>query len=95
MIEWLEAHMAPCVFVKYLHIECPGCGIQRAFVALLKGELGQSLRLFPALIPYMITLLSLLIQLIFKFRSGAFYVMYGFIASVAIMIISYVIKLMS
>lgn len=95
MIEWLEAHMAPCVFVKYLHIECPGCGIQRAFVALLKGELVQSIQLFPAMIPYMITLLMLIIQLFFKFRSGAYYVMYGFIASVTIMMISYMIKLMS
>lgn len=95
MIEWLEAHMVPCVFVKYLHIECPGCGTQRAFVALLKGEFVHSVQLFPALIPYMITVLLLIIQLLFKFRSGAFYVMYGFIASVAIMLIGYAIKLMS
>jgi hypothetical protein len=95
MIEWLEAHMIPCVFIKYLHIECPGCGTQRAFVALLKGDLIHSVKLFPALIPYMITVLLLIIQIFFKFRSGVFYVMYGFIASVTIMMISYTMKLMS
>ncbi|MFO0355522.1 MAG: DUF2752 domain-containing protein [Sphingobacteriaceae bacterium] len=95
MIEWLEAHMAPCVFVKYFHIECPGCGTQRAFVALLKGEVWQSIKLYPALIPFLMTLLLLVSQLLFKFRSGAFYVMYAFIVSAAIMMISYVIKLIS
>lgn len=95
MIEWLETHMAPCVFVKYFHIECPGCGTQRAFVALLKGEVWQSVQLYPALIPFIITIFLLLLHLIFKFRSGAFYVMYAFISSAAIMMINYVIKLIA
>jgi hypothetical protein len=95
MVEWLEAHMAPCVFVKYLQIECPGCGIQRAFIALLKGEFGESVKLFPALLPYIATIGMLIWQLIFKSRSGAYYVMYAFIVSVVVMITSYVVKLMT
>ena len=95
MIEWLEAHMAPCVFVKYLHIECPGCGIQRAFIALLKGHVRESLSVFPALLPYIITIGLLIWQLIFKLRWGAYYVMYAFVLSAAVMIINYVVKLMT
>jgi len=51
MIDWLEAHMGTCAFVTYFNIECPGCGIQRAFIALLRGDTALSFRLFPALLP--------------------------------------------
>lgn len=95
MIEWLEAHMGSCVFVKYLHIECPGCGIQRAFIALLKGEWSQSVHQFPALIPYIITLLLLTLQIAFKWKSGGTWVMWSFVVSVTIMIISYAFRLMT
>jgi hypothetical protein len=93
MIDWFEAHMGTCAFVKYLNIECPGCGIQRAFIALLKGEFAHSIRLFPALIPYITTILLLVIQVIFQFKKGAYIIMYSFIISVIIMTISYIIKL--
>lgn len=37
--------------------DCFGCGIQRATLALLKGNLMSSLEFYPALIPLMITVL--------------------------------------
>lgn len=87
--------MLPCVFVKYLHIECPGCGAQRSLEALLSGNLQQCLRFYPALIPYLITMFITGLQLMFKWKSGGFLVMYSFMTSVIIMIVSYIIKLMS
>ncbi len=53
MVEWLESHMLPCFYKKYFGVDCPGCGMQRSLVALLKGDLLESLHLFPALLPLM------------------------------------------
>lgn len=85
--------MLPCFFVKYFHMECPGCGTQRAFAALVQGEIMQSVKLYPALLPYMFTLLLLSLQLLFKWRSGGLVVMYSFLISTAVMVVSYLTKL--
>ena len=44
IIDWLQKHMIPCFSKKYLGIECPGCGLQRSFIALLKGNIVESLK---------------------------------------------------
>jgi hypothetical protein len=95
MIEWLEAHMGTCAFVSQFNMECPGCGSQRAIIALLKGDLVQSLKLYPALIPYLSTLIIMIAHLIFKFRNGAQILVWSFIFSAGLMIVSYVIKLIA
>jgi hypothetical protein len=95
MIDWLEAHMGTCAFVSYFNIECPGCGIQRAFIALLRGDLSSSLSHFPALLPYLSTIAFMLLHLMFKFKNGALYAMWGFVLSVVIMVVSYIVKLVT
>ena len=34
---------AMCPFKVFLHIDCPGCGLTRATIALLKGDISKSL----------------------------------------------------
>ncbi len=93
MLDWLEAHMGACVFVKYLHVECPGCGIQRAFIALLRGNIVDSVRLFPALIPYLATLGMLIWQIFSSTSKKAMVILFLFLASTSIMLVSYILKL--
>lgn len=38
----------PCVFLELTHLYCPGCGGTRAVIALLHGNILQSLRFNPA-----------------------------------------------
>lgn len=47
IISWLEERELPCLFKKYFHLDCPGCGFQRSFIALLKGNISESFLLFP------------------------------------------------
>jgi hypothetical protein len=42
--------------IKYLTgFDCPGCGFQRSFLALIQGNLEESFRLYPPTVPLLIT----------------------------------------
>ncbi|MBS1634873.1 MAG: DUF2752 domain-containing protein [Bacteroidetes bacterium] len=92
MIEWLENHFISCGFKSSFGIECPGCGTQRAFIALLKGDIMGSLHYHPGLIPFLVTLAILLIQLKIKHPQGGKWIMWSFITTVAITLVNYIIK---
>ena len=52
-------------------MDCPGCGIQRSFIALLRGELWNSLQFYPALLPMLGLLLFTAFHFIYRFSFGA------------------------
>lgn len=95
LISWLENNMLACPYKKYLGIDCLGCGMQRSFVALLKGNLIESFYLYPALIPMLFMFVFLIIHLIFKFKNGGTWLKYTFFFVVAIVVVSFVIKLIN
>jgi hypothetical protein len=94
LIAWLEAHQLPCFYKHYLGFECFGCGMQTAFILLLKGEFIESLKAYPALLPTVFLIAFLILHLIFKFKRGASILKYTFIFTVAIMVVSYVIHIL-
>ena len=94
LITWLENNMQACPYKKYLGIDCMGCGMQRAFVALLKGNLSESFYYYPALIPMITLILLLIAHLIFKFKNGGTWLKYHFLFVVSIVVINFVIKLL-
>lgn len=89
---WLEDNMMPCMYKKYIGIECPGCGIQRSFIELLKGNIIESTKLYPALLPILFTFVFTALHLIFKYRNGAKIIQWSFIFSVTIVVVSFIIK---
>jgi hypothetical protein len=91
-ISWLESNLLSCHYKKYLGIECPGCGMQRAFVLLLKGEWKASIIQFPALIPILFMFIFLFLHLKFKFKNGAAILKYLFIINFTIIVTYYIIK---
>mgnify|MGYP000574847213 CR=1 FL=1 len=93
MVDWLESHMLPCFFKKYLGLDCPGCGMQRALVALLKGDIAGSFHHYPALLPMLAMLVLLVLHLVFKFERGGTWLKYTYLFVVATVVVSYMAKL--
>lgn len=87
-----EGYMLPCAYKKYFGVECPGCGMQRSFIALSKGEVAESLYLFPALLPLAFMLLFLILHLKFKFRNGATWLKWMFLFNALIIVSAFVYK---
>ena len=90
---WLEAHQLPCMFKSITHFDCPGCGIQRSFVLLLKGDFAGSMVMYPALIPILLLLLLLPIHLIKNIKNGAAILKYVSLFCTALIMVSYIYKL--
>lgn len=74
-------------------MDCPGCGLQRAFISLLKGNLSESLHYHAALIPFLLTIFLLIGQIILKRDNGAKYVMWAFILTCAVTFVQFAFKL--
>jgi len=68
--------MLSCPSKKYLHIECPGCGLQRSFLLLLKGDLQASFIMYPATMPLMALVVFVCLHLKYQFRNGATVIKY-------------------
>lgn len=92
MIDWLERHLGACTIKASLGFDCPACGMQRAFIALLKGDLPASLHYHPALIPLLLTFGALIAQLFMKHPKGGWVVMWLFILTSAITIVNFAIR---
>ena len=95
LIHWLENHTQPCFYKKYFGVECPGCGMQRAFIELLKGNIIESLKLYPALLPTIFLFVFLVLHLTFKFKNGAAIIKITFIFIVVITVLNYIYKLLT
>ncbi|MCX7862539.1 MAG: DUF2752 domain-containing protein [Bacteroidales bacterium] len=91
---WLENNQLPCFYKKYFHIECPGCGMQRALILLLKGKIWESIQTYPALLPMMLMVVLLIFHLLFKFKNGARILLYLFVINTAVIVVFYIFKIL-
>ncbi len=92
IIDWLEKNAMPCMWKKYLGIECPGCGMQRAIIDMLKGDFWGSLIAYSALLPIFFMIIFLMLHLKLKFKHGAKILQITFIFVLSIIIINYIYK---
>lgn len=92
---WLESHQLLCPFKQITHIDCPGCGIQRSFVLLTKGEVSASFFMYPALMPIILLFVMLLLHVILKLRNGTVILKYMYFFCTGIILVSYIYKLLT
>ena len=94
LINWLENNSLSCSFQKYFGIECPGCGFQSSLIALLKGEISESIHLYPALPPILSFIAVFLLHLKFKFSWGAIALKILFLISILLILENFFQKLL-
>ncbi|MBY0478323.1 MAG: DUF2752 domain-containing protein [Chitinophagaceae bacterium] len=95
VVLWLEKNMFMCPSKKFLHMDCPGCGLQRSYVALLKGDFATSFHLYPAAIPILMMVTYLLLHLIFKFKHGATILTALYIFCAMIILVHYIYRIVT
>lgn len=91
--ELFRDNMQTCFYREHLGVECPGCGIQRAILKLMEGDIVGSIKMYPPLFLLLSTLVLLVLHLIFRFRKGAVLLKYLGIATVIAMFLNYVYKI--
>ncbi|MDR0412995.1 MAG: DUF2752 domain-containing protein [Dysgonamonadaceae bacterium] len=87
--------MLPCPVKHFLHIDCPGCGMQRSIVALLEGNFRESLLFYPATIPIFALLIYTILHLKMDFKPGAAIIKYGYIFCASIISAFYIYKIIT
>ena len=95
VIEWLESHQQSCSFRDHFGIDCPGCGLQGSIIELLKGNILESICLYPALLPIISMFAYLALHLAFRFRHGALILKIMFIFNVSLIAFHYLYKLIT
>ncbi len=88
----LESYMIPCLWKKFLHIECMGCGFQRSLILLIKGEFQTAFHMYPPTFTLILLFLFLILHLKFRFKYGAKILLALFALNTLIIIINYILK---
>lgn len=91
-IDWLESCLLPCGVRELTGWYCPGCGLQTALVALLRGDLWSSLSANPALLPVIGLFFYTALHLKVGFRRGPSVILGLFLLSATLMIVNYLAR---
>lgn len=92
-IVWLEQHMFACQLKSHFGIDCPGCGLQRSVIALLKGDIAAGWHFYPPVFFILLTFLFTFLHLAVPLKHGAFIVKLFYIVSVIAIFTNYIYKI--
>ncbi|MFV0541832.1 MAG: DUF2752 domain-containing protein [Aestuariibaculum sp.] len=84
--------MLPCLSKKLLGFDCLGCGLQRAFALLLKGEFTEAFYMYPAIYTLVPLAFVISFNLFYKLEYTKKIINILAITSVTIIITSFIIK---
>lgn len=89
----IEDFMIPCINKTLFGVDCLGCGTQRAFVLILKGEFIEAFYMFPAIYTLIIFFICLILHFFDKKRNYNKLISILAIINGIIMIVSYIHKM--
>ncbi|TYB73130.1 DUF2752 domain-containing protein [Bizionia gelidisalsuginis] len=87
-----EDYMLPCLNKKLFGFECLGCGLQRGISLLFHGQFIDAFKMYPAIFTLIPLGLLIASTFIYKFKYANKIINALAIASVLIIIISFIIK---
>lgn len=85
--------MVGCSWRESFGMDCLTCGFQRSVELLLRGEMWESIRIFPATIPFLLTVLLLLLHLWKKYTHGGKIIVGLYAVTAALIVLNYSLKL--
>ncbi len=90
-----EDYMIPCLNKKLFGFECLGCGLQRSVSLLFQGEFIEAFKMYPAVFTLIPLFILIGINIFYKFKNANRIINILAIATVSIIIVSYIIKLIN
>jgi len=87
-----EQYMLPCLNKKLFGFECMGCGLQRSISFIFHGEFLAAFKIYPAIYTLIPLAIIIIISLFYKFKHINKIINGLAIASVLIIIISFIAK---
>lgn len=92
LINQIESALLQCPGKQLVGLNCLGCGLQRSFILLIKGQLIESFLMYPALIPLLLMFGYLIAHLFLNLKKGAKNLQYFYILNTILILANYIIK---
>ncbi|MBX2845190.1 MAG: DUF2752 domain-containing protein [Saprospiraceae bacterium] len=92
-VELVEGNMLRCPSKLVTGADCPGCGIQRAIVLLLKGNIVESFYMYPPLFPLIFTVFFLIVRVKNKSDWSLIALKYSYFATAIFLVVNFLIKI--
>ncbi|MHA7842509.1 MAG: DUF2752 domain-containing protein [Winogradskyella sp.] len=89
----IEDYMLPCITKKYLGFDCMGCGLQRSFALLLKGQFLDSFLMYPGLYSLIALFGFITVNTFMNLKNGTRIITILAILNVVVIVVSYLLKL--
>lgn len=89
----MEDLFLPCLNKELFGIDCYGCGGQRAFLMVMKGDLSGAFNLFPAIFPLLVLLIFVFLNLFVKFKFDHLIKIGLILFTAGVVLVSYIIKM--
>ncbi|MFD0798630.1 DUF2752 domain-containing protein [Maribacter chungangensis] len=88
----IESFMLPCFTKQLWGFDCPGCGMQRAIVFLLKGDFGAAFQMYPAIYPMLLLFGFLIMDKLVSIRYANKITNALMISTVGFILTNYILK---